>query len=145
MGCQTLPSFKKGSKTSSGKRPRVDSNPPFHEDTFLTAGKSLTAFPCHPLTRLSIATAEFYTAAANIQSLVDEADSVVGMSTDFEDNPLAMRKRIYYIMVEMACVHEQIRSSLLRRSQLVSEGEVIQERLRALPASTATGLDAMVP
>ncbi|KAJ6471049.1 hypothetical protein C8R45DRAFT_1104745 [Mycena sanguinolenta] len=114
-------------KATTSKRAQVDSNPPFHENAFLTA-----------------ATAEFYTAPANIQTLVDEAESVVGVSTDFEDNPLTMRKRIYYIMVEMAFVHEQICSSLLRRAQLVTEGKVIQERLRALPASTATGLDAMV-
>ena len=76
---------------------------------------------------------------------MDDATSTVAISTDFEDNPLVMRKRIYYIMVEMACIHEQIRSVLLRRAQLVSEGEAIKERLTSLSTPDVSGLDAMVP
>lgn len=55
-----------------------------------------------------------------------------------------MRKRMYYIMVELACIHEQFRSSLIRRSQLVDEGTSIGERLREL-TDNAAGLDSMVP
>ncbi|KAF8169327.1 hypothetical protein K438DRAFT_1774342 [Mycena galopus ATCC 62051] len=122
---QTLPSFTK--KTKGNKRARVDSNPQFHEDSFLTS-----------------ATTEFYN-SANVQAVTDKASSIVEMSSDFEENPLAMRKRMYFIMVEMAVIHEQLRSHLVRRSQLIGEGETLRERLTTFPISVATGVDSMVP
>ncbi|KAF7358252.1 hypothetical protein MVEN_00874100 [Mycena venus] len=103
-------------KEPKGKRARVDSNPQFHKDSFLTAGKSTT---------------EFYAMSAHVNSMVDEADSVASMPSDFMDNHLAMRKRMYFIMVEMATIHEQLRSILTRRSQLVDEGGIITDRLRS--------------
>ncbi|KAF8144736.1 hypothetical protein K438DRAFT_1782605 [Mycena galopus ATCC 62051] len=124
-GRAMLPSFTK--KTKGNKHARVDSNPQLHEDSFLT-----------------YATAEFYN-SANIQAVTDEASSIVEMSSDFEENPLAMRKRMYFIMVEMAVIHEQLRSHLVRRSQLIGEGETLRERLTTFTVSVATGVDSMVP
>jgi hypothetical protein len=123
----------------------LDSGAQFHEDAFLTAGEfsPLLISRSEGLT-VRPATAEFYTSAAHVQSLVDEAESVAGMATDFIDNQLAMRKRMYYIMVEMATLHEQLRSVLIHRSQLVDEGEGISERLRSVQEGPSNGLD-MVP
>jgi hypothetical protein len=70
---------------------------------------------------------------------------MTAMSTDFSTNTLAMRKRVYYIMVELATLHEQCRSLLLRRGQLVEEGEFIADTLRALPEIPGVGMDTMVP
>lgn len=92
------------------------------------------------------ATAEFYAAGKTSRQLLDEANSVVEMSTDFLTNSLAMRKRMYYIMVELACIHEQIRSSLVRRAQLMEEGEQIHDSLAHLNEEGAgAGLDTLVP
>ncbi|KAJ7833243.1 hypothetical protein B0H14DRAFT_2591603 [Mycena olivaceomarginata] len=132
---QSTKSSKEGGRASSGskkkdsnKRARVDSTTQFHEDTFLTA-----------------ATAEFYSAAANVQGVVDDAIGAASMPTDFETNSLALRKRMYHIMVELAVIHEQLRSHLARRSQLVEEGEAIKDLLSNLPESAALGVDSMVP
>ncbi|KAJ7731950.1 hypothetical protein B0H14DRAFT_2639940 [Mycena olivaceomarginata] len=120
---QSTKSSKEGGRASSGskkkdsnKRVRVDSTTQFHEDTFLTAVSSL-------------ATAEFYSAAANVQGVVDNAIGAASMPTDFETNSLALRKWMYHIMVELAVIHEQLRSHLARRSQLVEEGEAIKDLL----------------
>lgn len=83
--------------------------------------------------------------APNIASLVEDVVGVTEMSTDFATNTLAMRKRVYYIMVELATIHEQCRSLLLRRAQLVEEGEFISDTLRSLPETPGVGLDTMVP
>ncbi|KAJ7322810.1 hypothetical protein DFH08DRAFT_817958 [Mycena albidolilacea] len=84
---QSTKSSKEGGRASSGskkkdsnKRARVDSTTQFHEDTFLTA-----------------ATAEFYSAAANVQGVVDDAIGAASMPTDFETNSLALRKRIWLL------------------------------------------------
>ncbi|KAJ7301455.1 hypothetical protein DFH08DRAFT_978699 [Mycena albidolilacea] len=132
---QSTKSSKEGGRASSGskkkdsnKRARVDSTTQFHEDTFLTA-----------------TTTEFYSAAANVQGVVDDAIGAASMPTDFETNSLALRKRMYHIMVELAVIHEKLRSHLARRSQLVEEGEAIKDLLSNLPESAALGVDSMVP
>ncbi|KAJ7613579.1 hypothetical protein FB45DRAFT_874523 [Roridomyces roridus] len=104
------------SKKATGKRAKTDEFTEFHEDTFLTN-----------------ATAEFYAGSANVDQLLSEVASIADTDTDFLHNPLAMRKRMYYIMVELACIHEQFRSSLVRRQQLTEEGMYIRERLQELP------------
>ncbi|KAJ6563829.1 hypothetical protein B0H19DRAFT_1258362 [Mycena capillaripes] len=120
---------KPNAPSASSKRPRLDGiNTPFHEDSFLTA-----------------AVAEFYVYSSNVEPLINETESITGMSTDFLHNSLAMRKRLYYIMVEMACIHEQCRSLLLRRNQLVDEGEFISNHLQSQPNNPGAGLDTMVP
>lgn len=92
------------------------------------------------------ATAEFYAAGKTSRQLLDEANSVVEMSTDFLTNSLAMRKRMYYIMVELACIHEQIRSSLVRRAQLMEEGEQVHDSLASLNGEgMGAGLDSIIP
>jgi hypothetical protein len=126
----------------------VDSTTQFHEDTFLTAGTflSLGSSVINLLISVSsLATAEFYSAAANVQGVVNDAIGAASMPTDFETNSLALRKRMYHIMVELAVIHEQLRSHLARRSQLVEEGEAIKDLLSNLPESAALGVDSMVP
>lgn len=83
--------------------------------------------------------------APNIVPLVEEIASIAGSSTDFLTNSLALRKRMYYIMVEMACIHEQFRSSLIHRAQLIEEGQFIRDTLREFPDNPGTGIDTMVP
>lgn len=118
----------------------------FHEDAFLTAGEifCLVCFPSVILKSSLLATAEFYVTGPHTATLMDEITSVQSMSTDFLNNSLAMRKRMYFIMVELAVIHEQFRSSLIRRQQLIEEGEFIGEKLRSHP-DNATGVDALVP
>ena len=67
------------------------------------------------------------------------------MSTDFMDNHLALRKRMYFIMVELATIHEQLRSTLVRRNQLIEEGEAISARLHSFPELPQEGLETLVP
>ncbi|KAJ7831211.1 hypothetical protein B0H14DRAFT_3464218 [Mycena olivaceomarginata] len=68
--------------------------------------------------------AEFYSAATNVQGVVDD---------------------MYHIMVELAVIHEQLCGHLARHSQLVEEGETIKDLLSNLPESAALGVDSMVP
>ncbi|KAJ7611153.1 hypothetical protein FB45DRAFT_1037491 [Roridomyces roridus] len=56
----------------------------------------------------------------------------VDRGSNFENDAFAMRKRMYSIMVEIACLHEQFRSLLIRRQQLTEEGLFIRERLQML-------------
>ncbi|KAJ7771191.1 hypothetical protein B0H14DRAFT_2632455 [Mycena olivaceomarginata] len=93
----------------------------------------------------SLPTAEFYSTAANVQGVVDDAIGAASMPTDFKTNSLALRKRMYHIMVELAVIHEQLCSHLTRRSQLAEEGETIKDLLSNLPESAALGVDSMVP
>lgn len=48
-------------------------------------------------------------------------------------------------MVELACIHEQCRSIIVRRNQLIDEGQMIHDNLRDLPEDPNGGLDTMVP
>ncbi|KAJ7451529.1 hypothetical protein B0H11DRAFT_1927842 [Mycena galericulata] len=114
-------------KTGSSKRPRTDSNP-FNEEAFLTASA-----------------AEFYTTSASIPVLIDEVTSIARQDSDFLENRLAMSKRIYYINVELSCILEQFRSSLLRRTQLIEEGQFLTEIIQKLDGASSAGLDSMVP
>lgn len=92
-----------------------------------------------------LVTAEFYVNSPNIEPLISEVQSIAAADSDFNHNALAMRKRMYYIMVELACIHEQFRSSLIRRQQLTEEGLYMRERLQELPEILGSGLDTMVP
>ncbi|KAJ7478747.1 hypothetical protein B0H11DRAFT_2234206 [Mycena galericulata] len=65
--------------------------------------------------------------------------------SDFLENRLAMSKRIYYINVELSCILEQFRSSLLRRTQLIEEGQFLTEIIQKLDGASSAGLDSMVP
>ncbi|KAJ7602757.1 hypothetical protein FB45DRAFT_865771 [Roridomyces roridus] len=105
----------KGKKptASSSKRPKTDRAPEFHEDAFLTS-----------------AVAEFFAQGASAQQVLDEVTSIVDRGSNFENDAFAMRKRMYSIMVEIACLHEQFRSLLIRRQQLTEEGLFIRERLQ---------------
>lgn len=91
------------------------------------------------------ATADFYVNSPNIDPLVNEVTSIAESSSDLLNNPLALRKRMYYIMTELACIHEQFRSSLVRRQQLTEEGFYLREKLEEFPEVQANGLDSMVP
>ncbi|KAK7052799.1 hypothetical protein R3P38DRAFT_2763132 [Favolaschia claudopus] len=102
-------------KGKGNKRARIDSVP-FHEDSFLTH-----------------ATAEVYASAPLQVRRRRGPASVVEMGTEFMRNHLALRKRMYFIMVELAVIHENLRSSLARREQLLDEGEKISARLREFP------------
>ncbi|KAJ7162442.1 hypothetical protein C8R46DRAFT_1222555 [Mycena filopes] len=114
-------------KKANTKRARTDSNP-FNEEAFLTA-----------------AAADFYTNHASIPVLIDEIDSIARQDSDFLENQLAIRKRIYYINVELSCLLEQFRSGLHRRSQLIEEGQFLSETLQRLGNASSSGLDNMVP
>ncbi|KAJ7764958.1 hypothetical protein DFH07DRAFT_955784 [Mycena maculata] len=117
----------KGKKNGSSKRPRTDSNP-FNEEAFLTASA-----------------AEFYTTSGSIPVMIDEVTSIARQDSDFLGNRLAMTKRIYYINVELSCILEQFRSSLLRRTQLIEEGQFLTETIQKLDGASSSGLDSMVP
>ena len=99
---------------------------------------------------LLLATAEFYATSASTEALIHEIRSIAESGSDFEHNPLALRKRLYFIMVELACIHEQFRSTLIRRQQIVEEGYHIRDRLQELaysagPISGGSGIDSIVP
>ncbi|KAJ7097312.1 hypothetical protein B0H15DRAFT_945965 [Mycena belliarum] len=115
------------SKKGTAKRPRTDSNP-FNEDAFLTASA-----------------AAFYTSHAAIPALINEVTSIAQQDSDFLGNKLAMNKRLYYINVELSCLLEQFRSGLLRRNQLIEEGQFLMQTIQKLEGVTSAGLDSMVP
>ncbi|KAJ7444514.1 hypothetical protein FB451DRAFT_1360322 [Mycena latifolia] len=115
------------SKKGSAKRARTDSNP-FHEEAFLTASA-----------------AAFYTSHAAVPVLIDEVTSIAQQDSDFLENRLAMNKRLYYINVELSCLLEQFRSGLLRRNQLIEEGQFLMQTIQKLEGNSSAGLDSMVP
>ncbi|KAJ7471352.1 hypothetical protein B0H11DRAFT_2237646 [Mycena galericulata] len=93
------------------------------------------------------ATADFYANSSTLDPLIQEVMSIADGGNDLNNNGLAMRKRMYFIMTELACIHEQFRSTLICRQQLIEEGLHICERLRVLSSSQpeGAGLDSMVP
>lgn len=81
----------------------------------------------------------------NLEPLLTEVMSITEADSDFNNNPLALRKRMYFIMTEIACIHEQFRSSLVRRQQLTEEGLYIRDRLTEVLEPQGSGVDSMVP
>ncbi|KAJ7062387.1 hypothetical protein C8F01DRAFT_1137379 [Mycena amicta] len=87
---------------------------------------------------------ELYASAPQIAELMQKAEELLVLpDPNLHKNPLAMRKRLYYIMVEVACIHESVRSTLTRRTQLIDEAAQLTELLAASPA-VGSGLEVMV-
>ncbi|KAF7312941.1 hypothetical protein MKEN_00978700 [Mycena kentingensis (nom. inval.)] len=94
---------------------------------------------------LTASAANFFASGMDTEALVKRAEEVLTLpDPNLAKDPLAVKKRMYYIMVEVACIHEAIRSALAHRTNLINEGAHLVQVLDKLPADR-TGLDNIVP
>jgi amino acid permease len=129
----------KGKKSGPSKRAGRDTNP-FNEEAFPTACTFMTSFQFNNSGTefMAPAAAEFFTTSSAIPVLIDEVTSIARQDSDFLENRLAMSKRIYYINVELSFILEQFRNGLLRRTQLIEEGQFLSALFLLAPSPSGT-------
>ncbi|KAJ7090446.1 hypothetical protein C8R44DRAFT_891897 [Mycena epipterygia] len=68
--------------------------------------------------------------SANANRIINEANHVATMSTDFLDLVPAIRKRLHELMVDVAVVNERIKADLSLRATYIDDAAELTERLK---------------